>query len=132
MVPPNTASSGLTGSEIGGVVGGVIGGVLLLAAGLFFLFRLRKKKRQAAEGADANADPGSGKQELDGKDAQVSELGGDARASELPGERSTMQHELVGSYGAHGISELDATPREQRSSRSRDEEIRNVNEPPHG
>ncbi|EAQ92115.1 predicted protein [Chaetomium globosum CBS 148.51] len=113
--PPSTAAdrvpeisssdSSLTASQIGGIIGGVLGAVLAIITVVVLLIRRRRKELLAAGHSERVFQKG----ELDGQGWQRAELqemasGNHIVPAELAGGHS--QHELVGSYEAHGTSEL--------------------------
>ncbi|KAK3362494.1 hypothetical protein B0T25DRAFT_626918 [Lasiosphaeria hispida] len=118
----DSGSGGLTGGQVGGIVGGVVGSVLLLAAaaaGVFVLVRLRKRGQAGlkADGSSSGTGGHSEDHELDAYlsekleldvDVQRLELGSESAHVEMQGTR--LEHELVGGYETHGVSELHGTP----------------------
>ncbi|CAM1508952.1 Fc.00g026910.m01.CDS01 [Cosmosporella sp. VM-42] len=108
--PKGSNSSGLSSPEIGGIVGGALGGFLLLLTGGLYLL-IRNRRRRSAEKGGVGVADSSGKPELDGQGVQLVELGGEDTLAEM--QETHREYELVGGYEAHGISELEGTPREQ-------------------
>ena len=110
-------ASELPPATIGGIVAGVVGFVLLLGAAVFLLLRhLRRMSRfiEARLGPD-NAPPSS---PAEGKivvatppsepERGPGELDTQAGAGEMQAGGKYPSHELTGSPGEHGVSELDA------------------------
>ncbi|RAK80039.1 uncharacterized protein BO72DRAFT_27003 [Aspergillus fijiensis CBS 313.89] len=114
--PSPTSSSGVgshshAGAIAGGVVGGVVGLALLLALGYLFLRRRRRAVSQTEESLPVAAGSWE-KAELPTSGCTVSEVSGEAAASELESEQLMTRHELAGSN--ERVYELDAQGAGQR------------------
>ncbi|KAK0635863.1 hypothetical protein B0T17DRAFT_503362 [Bombardia bombarda] len=107
--PANEAEVGLSSQQIGGIAGGTGGIVLLIAVGVWVIIvRCRKKRAELHKSIISFRKP-----ELDGdsrkpRDSLQKGKRGEMEVFHMPVELEGMKMvpELVGSYEAHGVSEL--------------------------
>jgi len=114
MVAASRDGGELTKAQIGGVVGGALGFVIILGAIAWLLMR---RLNEIVRFVKARLEPEKGN--INGKDVPEVQRGGSPVAcilQEEPAEvwdphsqgmRPNMRRELIGSYEAHGISEME-------------------------